>query len=378
MDFRLSDFQKEIQAIAKKFAEKELAPIIDADEAKGNFRVELFPKFGAAGLLGIIVPEQYGGSGLGMLEYSLVLEQLANKSSGYATSFSVCGLPTKIIAESGTEAQRKKYLSQLISGKHLGSFCLTEAASGSDAGSLRTTAKREGAHYVLSGTKQFITNGTHADIMIVMARTGAQELGSKGVSAFIVERSYGGISVGKLEKKMGMRCSPTVELVFDKVRVPAENIVGPEGKGMRLALSALNGGRISIASIANGIARAALDRAVAYAKEREQFGRKILQFQGVSFMLAEMATALESSVVFTRYAAMLKDQGSPEFTKIASMAKLQATEACMRITTDAVQVFGGYGYMEEYVVERYMREAKVLELVEGTSQIQKLVISRNL
>lgn len=378
MDFQLTDIQRDIQGIAAKFAAKEIAPIVASDEANGHFRPELFPKFGEAGLLGVMVPEEYGGSGLGTIEYSLVLEQLAYHSSGYATSFSVCGLPTKIILEGGTEAQKRKFLPKLVSGEHIGAFCLTEAASGSDAGSLRSTAKREGDHYVIRGTKQFITNGDHAEIFLVMARTGAPDSGSKGVSAFVVEKNRKGVKVGKHEKKMGMRCSPTVEMEFEDVRVPAENLIGKEGEGMRVALGALNGGRVSIAAIANGLARAALDRAVAYAKEREQFGKKIIEFQGVSFLLADMAAALESNVLLTRYAAWLKDTGSPDFARVASMAKLRATEGCMRITTDAVQVLGGYGYMEEYVVERYMREAKVMELFEGTSQIQRVVIARNL
>lgn len=375
MNFDLSEIQKEIQSTARRFAEKELATIVENDEAEGRFRKELFPKFGEAGLLGTMAPAEFGGSELGSLEYSLVLEELAYHSSAYATSFSVSALPMKIILDSGAKAQQDKYVPGLVSGEKLGAFCLTEASSGSDAGSLKTTARRDGDSYILNGTKQFITNGAFADVLVVMARTGGP--GAKGVSAFIVEGNTHGVSGGKLEKKMGMRASPTQEMIFENVRVPAANLIGNEGEGMRIPLKALDGGRISIAAIANGISRAAIDRAVAYAKEREQFGKRIMEFQGISFLLADMATAYEASVLLTRQAAFLRDQGR-EHSKIASMAKLFATEACMKITTNAVQVLGGYGYIEDYVVERLMREAKMLEIVEGTSQIQRIVIGRNL
>ena len=377
MDSQLNDTQREIQSLAAKFALKEIAPIVDEDEANSHFRKELFPKLGAAGLIGITIDPEFGGSGLGSLEYSLVLEEIAYHSSAYATSLSVTALPLKLIAEFGNDAIKKKYVPRLVSGEILGAFCLTEASSGSDASGLRSTAKRKGDHYILNGTKQFITNGEFADIYVVMARTGPQDLGSAGVSAFVVERSWKGVSGGKLEKKMGMRASPTQEMIFENVEVPAENLLAHEGEGLRSALRALDGGRISIAAIANGLSRAALDAAVAYAKEREQFGKKIIEFQGVSFLLADMATKLAASQALTMLAANIKDHGE-HATKLASMAKLHASESCMRITTDAVQILGGYGYIEEYRVERYMREAKMLEIVEGTSQIQRVVIARNL
>jgi alkylation response protein AidB-like acyl-CoA dehydrogenase len=274
----------------------------------------------------------------------------------------------------GTPEQKKKYLPGLLSGETIGAFCLTEPSSGSDAGSLTTSAVMEGSHYVLNGVKQFITNGMHADLFVVMARTGGP--GTKGVTAFIVEKAFG-VKGGKFEKKMGMRVSPTQELIFENVKVPAENRVGPEGQGFSVAKNALDGGSISIAAIANGISMAALGRAVAYAKEREQFGKAIMEFQGISFLLADMATELEASRLLTAKAAFLKDQNQP-FREAASMAKLKSTEACMRITTDAVQILGGYGYIEEFVVERYMREAKMLQIVEGTSQIQRMVIAKGL
>lgn len=375
MDFTLNDTQREIVDIATRFAAKEIAPHIEDDEAKAFFRRELFPKAGAAGLLGVTCSPEQGGAGLGSVEYALMLEAIARVSSGYAVSFSVTGLPLAILDKFGNATQKEKYIPSLVAGETVGAFCLTEAGSGSDAASLRTTAVKKGDRYVINGVKQFITNGMHADVFVVMARTG--EPGPKGISSIIVEKSTAGVKGGKIEKKMGMKVSPTQELLFENVEVPAENLIGKEGDGFTVAKRALDSGRISIGAIANGISRSALDKAVAYAKEREQFGKPIMEFQGVSFMLADMATELEASRLLVQQAAALKDAGQP-FNLQASMAKLKATESCMRITTDAVQVLGGYGYMEEFTVERYMREAKMLQLVEGTSQIQRLIIARNL
>lgn len=375
MNFNLTETQEEIVKLAAQFAQKEIAPFIEEDEANGHFRRELFPKAGAAGLIGITASEDDGGLGLGTTEYALMLEQLAVVSSGYATSISVTGLPVSIISAGGNAEQKAKYLPPLLSGEQIGAFCLTEPSSGSDAGSLRTTAVKKDDHYEINGVKQFITNGMHSDIFIVMARTGDQP-GGKGVSAFIVEKAHG-VKGGKYEKKMGMKVSPTQEILFENVKVPAANLLGREGEGFTVAKNALDGGRISMAAVANGISRAALDRAVAYAKEREQFGKPIMEFQGVSFMLADMATELEASRLLMLYAAFLRDAKKP-FRQAASMAKLKATEACMKITTDAVQILGGYGYMEEYTVERYMREAKMLQIVEGTSQVQRIVIAKGL
>ncbi|RYZ96799.1 MAG: acyl-CoA dehydrogenase, partial [Proteobacteria bacterium] len=295
-------------------------------------------------------------------------------SSGYATSISVTGLPISILNAGGSPALKEKYLPGLLSGAHIGAFALTEPASGSDAGSLRTTAVKKGDKYILNGVKQFITNGMHADVFAVMARTGAA--GSRGVSAFIVDKAMG-VKGGKYEKKMGMKVSPTQEIFFENVEIPAENLIGNEGEGFSVAKNALDGGRISIAAIANGLSQAAINKAVSYAKEREQFGKSILEFQGVSFPLADAVTQLEAARLLTRQAAWAKDQGQ-NFKVLASMAKLQSTESCMQITMDAVQTLGGYGYIEEYTVERYMREAKMLQIVEGTSQIQRLVIAKGL
>jgi alkylation response protein AidB-like acyl-CoA dehydrogenase len=375
MDFSLTDTQREIVELAASFAKKEIAPHVDGDEANSHFRRELFPKAGAAGLIGITCSAEFGGAELGTTEYALALEQLAQVSSGYATSLSVTALPISILDKFGNAAQKKKYMPALIQGEKIGAFCLTEPGSGSDAAALRTTAVKKGGHYVLNGVKQFITNGTHAEVFAVLARTGGP--GPKGVSCFIVERGFPGLKGGKVEKKMGMRVSPTQEILFENCEVPAGCLVGAEGEGFQIAKRALDGGRISMGAVANGISRAALDTALAYAKEREQFGVPILTFQGISFLLADMATELEASRLLVLQAATLKDQGKP-YTLQASMGKLKATEACMRITTDAVQVLGGYGYMEEFRVERYMREAKMLQIVEGTSQIQRVIIARNL
>ncbi len=375
MDFNLTDVQREIVDTAARFAQKEIAPYIDEDEAHSRFRPEVFAKAGAAGLLGITNSSDFGGAELGTTEYALVLEQLGYYSSGYATSLSVTGLPISIVDKFGNQSQKEKFLPPLISGEKIGAFCLTEPGSGSDAAALRTTAVKKGDHYVLNGAKQFITNGTHAHTFAVLARTG--EAGPKGVSCFIVERGTNGLKGAKVEKKMGMRVSPTQEILFENCEVPAANLVGKEGEGFTIAKRALDGGRISMGAIANGISRAARDIAVKYAMEREQFNKPIIEFQGVSFLLADMATELEASRLMVLQAATLKDQDKP-FTIQTSMAKLKATESCMRITTDAVQVLGGYGYMEEFKVERFMREAKMLQLVEGTSQIQRHIIARSL
>jgi alkylation response protein AidB-like acyl-CoA dehydrogenase len=375
MDFSLTDTQREIIEITDKFAAKEIAPYVEEDEANSHFRREIFPKAGQAGLLGITASPDFGGAGLGTTEYALVLERLAYVSSGYATSISVTGLPISILNQFGSPEQKEKYIPPLTSGEKIGAFCLTEPGAGSDAGNLQASAVKKGDRYVINGVKQFITNGMHADTFVVMARTGGK--GPKGVSAFVVEKTFPGVKGGKLERKMGMRVSPTQEMLFENVEVPAENLIGKEGAGFTVAKRALDGGRISIGSIANGISTAALNRAVDYAKEREQFGKPIYEFQGVSFMLADMATELAASRLLVLQAASLKDAGKP-FNLEASMAKLKATESCMRITTDAVQVLGGYGYIEEFTVERYMREAKMLQLVEGTSQIQRMIIARNL
>lgn len=373
--FNDNDVESEIRALAKKFSEKELAPRVAADEASETFRPELIRSLGELGLTGIPLPEAYGGAGLGYREYAIALEEIAAVSGAYAVSVAVTGLTQVIISIFGTDAQKKKVIPRLASGEAIGAFSLSEASSGSDAASLRTTAKLEGDHYVLNGTKLWTTQADSAEFTILMARTGGP--GAKGVSAFLIEKGMKGVRFSKREKKMGMSISHTMEIVLENVRVPKENLVGSEGDGFKVAMTALDSGRITIAATAVGIARAALEVATKHARVREQFGKPIIDFQGVSFMLADMATQLEASRLLVKQAAALRDAGE-KFSVQASMAKLFATDAAMKIATDAVQVLGGSGYTQDFPAERYMREAKMLQIVEGTNQVQRLVIGRSL
>jgi len=375
LDFEETPMQKEIRALARKVAASEIAPIVEGDEREERFRPEVIAKLGELGLTGIPVPEEYGGAGLGYREYAAAVEELAGASVAYAISVAVTGLPQIILSLFGNEAQKKRYIPALASGRAIGAFSLSEAGSGSDAAGLRTTARKDGSHYVLNGTKLWCTQADVAETIILMARTGGA--GPKGISAFIVEKGMRGLGYGKREKKMGCHISHTMELVLEDLRVPEENRVGAEGDGFKVAMTALDSGRITIAAGATGIAAAALDVAVRHAAGREQFGQPIGGFQGVSFMLADMATSLEAARLLVQKAAFLKDTGRP-FATEAAMAKLFASDMAMRVTTDAVQVLGGAGYTQDFPVERYMREAKVAQIVEGTNQIQRLVIGRAL
>jgi alkylation response protein AidB-like acyl-CoA dehydrogenase len=375
MNFEETPVQKQLRELTRKFAQKELLPLVEEDEKTERFRPELIRKLGELGLTGIPVPEEYGGAGLGYSEYTVAIEELAAVNMGYAISVAVTGLPQVILNLFGNEAQKKKYIPPLAEGRAIGAFSLTEPSAGSNASSLITTAKKEGNHYVINGTKLYTTQGDVADTIILMARTGGP--GSKGVSAFIVEKGMPGLSHGKREKKMGCHTSHTMEMVLNNLKVPAENLVGQEGDGMKVALTALDSGRITIAAGAIGISRAALEVAINHARQREQFGKPIGEFQGVSFMLADMATELDAARLLVARAAWMKDQGVP-FSTQAAMAKLYATDIAMKITTDAVQVLGGAGYTQDFPVERYMREAKVLQIVEGTNQIQRMIIGKTL
>jgi alkylation response protein AidB-like acyl-CoA dehydrogenase len=374
MNFEETPIQTELKTLARKFAQKDLFPIIEKDEETETFRPEIIQALGELGLTGIPVPEEFGGAGLGYQDYIVALEELAAASSSYAISVAVTGLTQIILNIFGNAEQKKKYIPALASGKAIGAFSLSEASSGSDAGSLRTTARRDGDHYVINGTKLWTTQGDVADTIILMARTGGP--GPKGVSSFIIEKGMKGFTTGKREKKMGCHISHTMELIFQDCRVPAKNLIGEEGIGFKVAMTALDSGRITIATGALGIARAALEVAVKHANLREQFGQPILDFQGVSFMLADMATQLDAAKLLVQRAAWLKDNGKPYSTE-AAMAKLFATDMAMKVTTDAVQILGGAGYTQDFPVERYMREAKVLQIVEGTNQIQRLVIGRS-
>jgi butyryl-CoA dehydrogenase len=377
MNFEFSDEQQAIQKLVREFAEKEIAPTVQERDEKAEFSREIFDKIGELGLCGIFFPEEYGGSDGSYLSYILANEELSKVddavAAGYASSISLCAWP---IWKFGTEEQKKKYLTPLAEGTKLGAFGLTEPNAGSDAARQQSTAVRKGDHYILNGSKIFITNGGEADIYVVFAMTDKTK-GTKGISAFILEKGMEGFSFGKEEQKMGIHASKTRELIFQDVKVPVENLLGEEGKGFKIAMQGLDGGRIGVAAQGLGIAGAALEAAIKYSKEREQFGKPVCKFQSISFMLADMATKLDAARLLVYRAAALKEQGKP-CTKESCMAKLYATDAAMSIATDAVQILGGYGYIREYPVERLMRDAKITQIYEGTNQIQRLIISGQL
>ena len=377
MNFEFSDEQQAIQKLVREFAEKEIAPTVQERDEKAEFSREIFDKIGELGLCGIFFPEEYGGSDGSYVSYILANEELSKVddavAAGYASSISLCAWP---IWKFGTEEQKKKYLTPLAEGTKLGAFGLTEPNAGSDAARQQSTAVRKGDHYILNGSKIFITNGGEADIYVVFAMTD-KTTGTKGISAFILEKGMEGFSFGKEEQKMGIHASKTRELIFQDVKVPVENLLGEEGKGFKIAMQGLDGGRIGVAAQGLGIAGAALEAAIKYSKEREQFGKPVCKFQSISFMLADMATKLDAARLLVYRAAALKEQGKP-CTKESCMAKLYATDAAMSIATDAVQILGGYGYIREYPVERLMRDAKITQIYEGTNQIQRLIISGQL
>lgn len=373
--FALTDDQQALAEAVRAFCQDRIAPTAEEDDEAERFRKELMQEMGEQGFCGVPAPEAHGGLGLGYLDYCVILEEIARVSASYAVSVAVTGLPQMILARFGTDEQKDRWLPGLAAGELLGGFALSEPESGSDAGSMKSTAVRDGDDYVLNGTKFWITHGGFADVYVVMARTG--EAGPKGVSAFLVPGDAQGLSFGKKEKKMGLRASPTVELILDGVRVPASSLVREEGFGFSVAMAALDSGRITIGATAVGIAAAATDYAAAYTCQRKQFGRPVIDFQGVSFMLADMATQTDAARLLVHRAAWLRDQGRPH-SEAAAMAKLHATDTCMAVTTDAVQCLGGYGYVREHPVERYMRDAKVMQIVEGTNQVQRLVIGRHL
>jgi len=373
--FELSEEQSALKDAASEAAMAILGGTLKEDDESETFRPEHLKALGEAGLCGVQSPEEHGGLGLGYSEYAITLEEIARVSASYGVSVAVTGLPQVILDTFGSDAQKAQYLPSLAMGETIGAFALSEPDSGSDAASLQSTAVREGDQYRLNGTKFWITHGGYADLYVVMARTGGE--GPKGVSAFLVPGDTPGLSFGKKEEKMGLRASPTVEVVMRDVMIPAENLLGQEGDGFKVAMSALDSGRITIAAISVGIAQAALDTSAAYACQRKQFKKAIIDFQGVGFMLADMACKIESSRLLVRKAAALRDAGKP-YSHIAAMAKCVATDTAIQVATDAVQVLGGYGYTREYPVERYMRDAKVMQIVEGTNQVQRLVISRHL
>ena len=377
MNFEFNDEQQLMQTMFREFTESELKPIAAELDEQERFPEEIIAQMGEIGLLGIPVAEEYGGVGMGSVEYVMAVEEISKAcaSTGVTISAhtSLCCWP---IQEFGTDEQKEKYLPALASGEQLGAFALTEPNAGSDAGTLRTSAEDKGDYFVLNGSKIFITNGEVADVYVVFAATD-KSAGSRGISAFIVEKGMEGFSFGSHEKKMGIRASSTCELVFDGVKVPKENLLGELNKGFKIAMMTLDGGRIGIAAQAVGIAQGAIDETVKYVKERVQFGQTISKFQNTQFMLAEMQTRVDAARMLMYRAAALKDAGKP-YSAEAAMAKLFASETAREVTWRAVQLHGGYGFTRDYPVERMMRDAKITELYEGTSEVQKMVIAAHM
>lgn len=377
MNLHFTEEQEMMRDMVREFARTEIAPFVERME-RGEFPRSILRKMAELGLMGITVPEEYGGAGMDFISYIIAIHEISKVSATVGVILSVhTSVGTNPILYFGTEEQKKKYVPKLASGEYLGAFCLTEPCAGSDAKSLKTKAVRQGDCYILNGSKIFITNGGEADTYIVFARTDPNEKGSRGISAFIVEKGTPGLIIGKDEKKMGLHGSRTVQIMFEDAKVPAENLLGEEGKGFKIAMANLDSGRIGIAAQSLGIAEAALEHATAYAKERIQFGKPIAEQQGVAFKLADMATAVEAAKLLVYRAAFLQAQGLP-CGKEASMAKLFASRTAMENAIEAVQIFGGNGYTKDYPVERLFRDAKVCEIYEGTSEIQRLVISKYL
>lgn len=377
MNFEFTDTQMMIRETARKFAQEELAPSADERDEKEQFPTEAVKKMGELGFLGMMVSEQYGGAGLDTVSYVLAVEEVSKVDASAGVIMSVNNSLVCWGLESfGSEEQKQKYLRDLASGVKLGAFALSEPEAGSDATNQRTTARKDGDHYILNGTKNFITNGSSADVVLVMAATDKSK-GAKGVSTFIVEKGIAGFSVAKKEKKLGIRSSDTVSLAFTDCRIPKENRIGEEGFGIKFALRTLDGGRIGIAAQALGIAQGSLDAALNYSKERKAFGHPIADFQALQFKLADMATSIEAARLLTLRAALLKDEGKP-FGPSAAMAKLYASKVAVASALEAIQIHGGYGYIREYKVERFLRDAKITEIYEGTSEIQRIVIARSI
>ena len=374
MDFRLSDEHKLLCEMYEKFAQNEVKPLAQEVDEEEKFPLETVKKLGRYGMMGIPFPKEYGGAGGDSLAYVMAVEELSKVcgTTGVVVSAhtSLCCSP---IYEFGTESQKRKYLPKLLSGEYIGAFGLTEPGAGTDAAGQQTKAVLDGDHWVLNGTQIFITNAGHADIFIIFAMTD-KSLGTRGISAFIVERTFEGFRVGKEEKKMGIRGSSTCELIMENCIVPKENLLGDINKGFKIAMKTLDGGRIGIAAQALGIGEGAIDEAVKYVKERKQFGKRISQFQNTQFKLADMRTRMQAAKWLVYAAAMKKDSGEP-YSEDAAMAKLFAAEAASEVTRQAVQLFGGYGYTREYPVERMMRDAKITEIYEGTSEVQRMVIA---
>lgn len=376
MNLTFTQEQEMMRKMVRDFANAEIAPFIENME-KGEFPREIIRKMGELGLMGIPVPEKYSGAEMDFTSYIIAIHELSKVSATVGVILSVhTSVCTYPILYFGTEEQKQKYVPKLASGEYLGAFCLTEASSGSDAASLKSRAVKKGDHYVINGSKAFITNGGEADVYIVFASTNPEQE-SKGIAAFIVDKNTPGLVIGKDERKMGLHGSRTVQITFEDMLVPVENLLGQEGDGFKIAMSNLEVGRIGIATQALGIAEAALEAATAYAKQRQQFGKPIAAQQGIGFKLADMATSVEAAKLLIYRAADLRANGLKCGLE-SSMAKLFASRTAVEVTTEAIQVFGGYGYTEDYPVERYFRDAKITEIYEGTSEIQRIVVSKHL
>ena len=373
MDYGLTETQVMIRDLCRQVAQEKIKPIREHYDEANEFPHEIVKVFADADLCGVYIEEQFGGMGGGIMDLVVAVEEMSKVCSGIALALAATALGTFPIILFGSDAQKKAFLPRIASGKSLAAFGLTEANAGSDAGGIRTTAVLDGDHYVLNGTKQWITNGGEAEIYCVVAITNKAK-GPRGASAFIVEKGTPGFTFGKKENKMGIRASATRELVFQDCRIPKENLLGREGMGFIVAMKTLDSSRPGVAAQALGIAAGALDEAVAYSRQRRQFGKPICSFQGVQFMLADMATQVEAARTMIYAAARYIDGGAKDISKISAMCKLFASDTAMKVTTDAVQILGGYGYMKEYPVEKMMRDAKITQIYEGTNQIQREVI----
>lgn len=377
MDFNTSQSEKMIISSVRDFAEKHIRPNVMKWDEEQIFPIETFKKLGELGLMGVLIPEEYGGSGLGYFEYVNVIVEISKVCGSIGLSVAAHNsLCSGHIMAFGNEEQKRKWLPKLASAEWIGAWGLTEANTGSDSLGMNTTAVLDGDHYVVNGSKNWITHGKSGNIAVVMVRTG-EKGSSKGISTLVIEKGTPGFTHGKKENKLGMRASETTELIFDNCRVPVENLLGSEGEGFKQAMKILDGGRISIAALALGIAKGAFEAAVAYSKERHQFGQPISNFQGISFKIADMATEIEAAELLIMQAADLKNRGE-SVSKESAMAKYFASEVSVRVATEAVQIFGGYGYTKDFPVEKFFRDSKVCTIGEGTSEIQKLVISREI
>lgn len=377
MDFARTENQQMITQMVRDFAEKEIRPNVNKWDEEEHFPIDVMKKMGELGLLGIYVPQEYGGSGFGYYEYATALMELGKVCGGVGLSVAAHNsLCTGHIYYHGSEEQKKKYLPKLASGEWIGAWGLTEPNTGSDAMRMKTTAVKDGDEWVINGAKNWITHGLSGDVAVVLVRTG-ELLDSRGITAFIIEKGTPGFSAVKIKDKLGVRASETAELIFDNCRVPDENVIGEVGMGFIQAMKVLDGGRISIAALSCGVARGAFEASVKYAKEREQFGKPIASFQGIAFKLADMATEIEAAELLTLQAAFNKNNGIP-VTKEGAFAKYFASEVAVKCGNEAVQIMGGYGYTKEYPAEKYLRDAKLMTIGEGTSEIQKLVISREI